>query len=368
MARDTPPIRSDLTETIIQYGRVIDVDVDNYTVSVVTEFAMKPFTGIPFATPYQHYNNGEGIYFMPEVGSMCWICEPSDGKRPFVVGWAAASSKGDYTSGKMQLNPGDIYLGTRDANFMILRRGGVVQVGGGPLSQRLFLPVQNTIRDICENYSLQTLGGELSWSVGRTQETTDGKAPTSLVLEAREYSNDPNPVAILSIGSHGSDSSPIMDLSIRTSSEDNAEVSISVSMTKAGKVEMEIKDDFAFIGHGAYSVSVDKEMSLSSTNDMSLESKSGKVTIKSASEMSVQGGSSTTVSGVDSVSISSPNIYLGGENIAKASAVLGDALIAWLSSHTHPVPGVTVGTGSTTSAVSASPTTGITSQTVKVAP
>ena len=164
----TTVTRAAVVPAIIQHARVLDVDIASYTLTIATEFAKKPMSGIPFSSPYQHMNNGEGIYFMPEVGSLCWVCEPSDGGMPFVIAWAPAQDEGDFKSGKQDLNPGDIYLGTRDENFLILRRGGIVQIGGGPLSQRLYLPVNNTIKDFCENYSLNTVGGDFEWSVKRT--------------------------------------------------------------------------------------------------------------------------------------------------------------------------------------------------------
>ena len=332
MARDSTPIRNTLTETLVQYGRVLDVDVDNYTVSVSTEFGKKPFTGIAFATPYQHFANGEGIYFMPEVGSVCWICEPSDGGRPFVLAWASTQVKGDHTANKMQLNPGDIYLGTRDENFMILRRGGVVQIGGGPLSQRIYMPIKNTIRDLCENYSLNTIGGNLIWSVGRTEETTDGKAPTMLIVEARQYANDKNPVATLTVGSHGSESDPIIRLAVKAAADDNADVNISMTMTKTGKVMWDVKDDFVYSGKGAYTVSVEKEFTVSSSKDMLLESKTNS-NFKSGQEMKIEGGSTVLIKGATSATVDAPQIKLGGD--AATHGVVWEEVLSLISSHVH---------------------------------
>lgn len=332
MARDVRPIRSKLTETLIQIGRVLNVNVDKYSVDVTTEFAKKPFTDISFATPYQHYH-GEGIYFMPEVGSMCWICEPSDGGRPFVLAWAAAQYEGDYTANKMTLNPGDIYLGTRDENFMILRRGGVVQIGGGPLSQRIFLPIQNTIRDLCENYSLQSLAGNMVWSIGRTEDTTSGKAPANLILECREYASNKNPVARLTVGSHGSDSAPIMSLIIKASDDDNAEATIDMSMTKAGEITWNVKSDFTFSGKGAYSISVEKELSLKSKGDMTLESQANSM-LKAGQEVSIEGGTKVTVKGSSEVGVEAGQIKLGG-SAATHNVVWGDVLDL-IANHIHP--------------------------------
>src|SRR5512142_1614872 len=220
---------------LIETGMVIDVDIETYSLAAVTQYTRKPLTGLAFATPYQHPANGEGIYFMPEAGSLVWICFPSDGSKPFVMAWAPAREPNDsLRSNKMNLNPGDIYLGTRDENFLILRRGGVVQIGGGPICQRMFLPVNNTIRDFCENYSLQSLGGSLEWSIAREESTTDGNRPALLRLYAREYADDEQPVAFLEIGSHSDSAQNILSLVINESGQAGAAKKISLEFRKDG--------------------------------------------------------------------------------------------------------------------------------------
>src|SRR4051812_45939524 len=106
------PVRSGTTPARIHQAKVLDVNVANWTLSVHTEFTQKPLTDIPFAVPYMHPNNGEGIYFMPEVGSICWLCEPSDGGKGFIIAWAPPSVDGpaQFRGHRQDLNPGDIYL------------------------------------------------------------------------------------------------------------------------------------------------------------------------------------------------------------------------------------------------------------------
>lgn len=327
------PVQTKLQATSIQHARVLDVDMGSYTVTVSTEFSKKPLSGISFATPYQHFANGEGIYFMPEVGSLCWVCEPSDGSRPFVIAWAPAEEEGDFRARKQNLNPGDIYLGTRDENFIVLRRGGIVQIGGGPLSQRLFLPVQNMIKDICENYSLLTLAGDLEWTVGREEDTTDGKRPSSLTIKARQFSNDKEPIASLKIGSHGEGSDTILSLEIKESGSEGATTKISLTMEKTGNVVFDIKKDMSLV--------VDGKLGIEVRQDISVKSKTGKVEIEGSTEANVKGAQATieanakvTVKGGASASIEAPLIQLGGDG-ATSPAVKGDQLLIWLSSHTH---------------------------------
>lgn len=323
----------------IESGRILDVDITTYTVSVTTEFTKKPVTGVKFATPYQHYVNGEGIYFMPEVGSLCWICFPSDHNRPFVIAWGPADTDGNARSKKKDLNPGDIYLGTRDENFLILRRGGVVQIGGGPLSQRIFLPIGNTIKDFCENYGLHTIGGDFVWSVEREETTTDGKRPTNLTISAREKANDEKHIAVLKIGSHDSDDKLTLSLIIKASGADGADTVIDLQMTKEGNITWKVKKDVKWVVEGDYSFETKKNFKVKATDDIDLQSKN--VKIKGDSGVTIESGGSFEIKGAPKVIIKS-KVDLGSGAIPVA---LATPLITWLSSHIHPTtaPGAPTG-------------------------
>lgn len=328
-----PVTRGGIIPAIIQKARVLDVDISTYTMTIATEFAKKPMTSIPFATPYQHFVNGEGIYFMPEVGSLCWLCEPSDGGMPFVLAWAAGQDEADYTARKRQLNPGDIFLGTRDENFLILRRGGVVQLGATAVCQRIFLPVNNTINDFCENYGLHTLGGDLEWSIGRTKATTEGKLPAILKLYAKEFSNDEKPIAELEIGSHDEDKTTILTLVIRN--KGGGEQKIRLSMTKEGDVIWSVKKDFSLTVEGDYlqevfgdiTVKGKKKLFVDITDD--IDAKTGKNAKLEAKKVTVDSPLTETTGKVEAA--------------GKTPVALAPPLLAWLGSHTHniikPTPG-----------------------------
>lgn len=332
--------RSQATAAIVEFGRVLDVDMATYTCTVTTQFTKKPQSGITFATPYQHFANGEGIYFMPEVGSVCWLCFPSDGNRPFIMAWAPASNEGDYRSGKKDLNPGDIYLGTRDENFLILRRGGVVQVGGGPLCQRLFIPIENTIRDFCENYALNTLGGDLEWSIGREESTTDGKRPALLKIHAREFADDTKPVAKLEIGSHESSDKTILSLTVNASGDEGAAKKIELLLDKDGNVKWTVENDVTWVVRGKFSLDVEKEISVKTKDAMNLEAT--KDFTAKGKNTTLEAGTNATVKAGSQVSVDAPLIILGGQD---SPVALASALLPWLSSHMHPttMPGAPTG-------------------------
>jgi hypothetical protein len=352
-----------LVGAYVESGRVLDVDISNYTLTVTTQYSKKPQTGITWSSPYLHFVNGEGVYIMPEVGSLCWICFPSDGNRPFVLGWAPAGDEGDYRSRRQALNPGDIYLGTRDENFMILRRGGIVQIGGGPLCQRMFLPVNNTIRDFCENYALKTIGGDLTWTVERTENDTDGKRPAVFSLLAREMANDAKPIAELLIGSHGSGDKTIISLKIKESGEDGAATNIELRLDKDGNVKWEVRKDVQWEVDGKYSIRAKQD-----------------ILFKSNAKVSIEGGSTVEVTGSSGVTIraSSGIVEIVGSPLVKMNSkvMVGNApqpvalappLLTWLATHVHnlitPVPGTP-----TTPPVAPPPIPAITSTTLLASP
>lgn len=325
----TPALHSTIKGTSIESGRILDVDVSKYTVSVTTEFTKKPVTGIKFATPYQHFANGEGIYFMPEVGSMCWICFPSDHNRPFVIAWGPATSEGDARSKKKDLNAGDIYLGTRDENFLILRRGGVVQIGGGPLCQRIFLPINNTITDFCENYGLHTLGGDLEWTVKRAETDTDGKRPTTLSVMAREFADDAKPVAELKIGSHDNDPKHILSLKIKADGADGSATQIELIAKSDGTLEWTIKKDVIWTIEENFKVTTKKNAEFNTDEDFKVTAKK-KIVLKATDGVEIESSGTFTIKGAPLVKIDS-KVEAGGTG----AVAMAGPLLDWLKMHMH---------------------------------
>ena len=345
----------------VETGQVVDVDIETYSITCVTQFTKKPLSNLAFATPYQHHANGEGIYFMPEVGSLVWICFPSDGSKPFVLGWAPAREENDsLRSNKQGLNPGDIYLGTRDENFLILRRGGVVQIGGGPLSQRMFIPLNNTIKDFCENYSLNTLGGDLEWSVSREESTTDGHRPALVRLQAREYADDAQPIALLEIGSsqgnvskigsHSGSSANILSLVINASGAKGAAKKISLEFRKDGAAVWKFENDVTWNVKTKLSVRSEDNLTLSSGKQAELDgatvlikSTQGAMDINAQTVLGLLAGSMVNIG---------PQVTIGKGG---TPALLADPIfMTWLLTHVH----TSGGPGSPTSPPIGAPASG----------
>lgn len=204
------PSDSGLAAPSIEEATVVDVNKRNYTVSVVTRHTSKRFDDLQVASPYFHNDNGEGIYCLPEVGAVCEICRGSDTTPPFVMCFLAIPNATESEDGtparstaaggsttdvsfrgkRLDIQPGDIVMATRDENFVILRRGGILQIGSTDIAQRMYIPINNFIRDICENYAMDSLGGNIRWAVERQENDPGGNAPVSYIFNVGENAQD----------------------------------------------------------------------------------------------------------------------------------------------------------------------------------
>jgi hypothetical protein len=293
----------------IETVRVVNVNIDNWSVDVISEFASKRYFDIQVMSPYFHYANGEGIYVVPEVGALAWLCRPSAGRfgAPFIMGFQAPfdTANANFSSGRQALNAGDIMMRTRDENFIILRRGGVIQIGATPTCQTLYVPIRNMIRHFCENFELNTFGGELLWSVDRTDKTTDGSAPTTLYLNVKERANDPAHVAKISLGSQGEGDATILTLSIFDSGKKDAAKVIGLTMTKDGQVAWDIRKSLDVVVKESISFATEeKDISFDSGKDfvalakanMNLEAQ-GNITQTAAGHLDIAGQNGTVIGG-----------------------------------------------------------------------
>jgi hypothetical protein len=196
----------------IHEARIFNVNMTNWTVDVSTIFDQKVMLDLQVSSPYMNANFGEGLYVVPEVGSKCLICIPSDGPPPFVLafimpmvtipdtsseeapagtapqgGSPTGSSDFTFAGGRTRGKPGDIVARTRDGNFMILHRGGVAQFGSGPLAQRICVPLQNLVTDISQKYNHFNSGGSINWGV---QDRGNNDPDTEWRHTLRVFAND----------------------------------------------------------------------------------------------------------------------------------------------------------------------------------
>lgn len=184
-------------------GTITDVDRKKWIVTVETKYTAKTVTEVQLMTPYHHFLGGEGFHVLPEVGATVLVAFPSDNSYPFVMGYmpvAAQALREDgagevaeefgWRSRRPQMNPGDIGITTRDGNFLMLRRGGIVQVGATAMAQTVYIPIRNYIKQFCENYEMHTLGGDVEWRVDRAENDPSGQAPSTYVFHMQEFAQD----------------------------------------------------------------------------------------------------------------------------------------------------------------------------------
>lgn len=203
-----------LGKTDIFMGHVTNIDLVNHTVDVVSQFDQIRVLAIPVGSPYQHANRGDGLTVMPEVGAKCAVCWPGDSSPPFVFSFvmphetipdagvteedpAGTGSHGStnqsptsasYAGGRPIGKPGDMYLRGRDGNFVVLHRGGVLQIGSNELAQRIYVPLNNLVMDVAENYVMHNSGGTIRWGI------QDGEGESQLPAEFKQtfrvYANE----------------------------------------------------------------------------------------------------------------------------------------------------------------------------------
>lgn len=172
-------------------GTIISVNGQLHTVEVSLENVQGAVPDVQIASMYCHPAGGEGVYVMPEPGSSCYVCFPSDGTRPFVFAFIMPPTdvEGD-AGGREALQPGDTVLSTRDDNKVILRRGGVVEIGATSLSQRLYIPLTNFVRDFFANYEALSLLGNIKWT---HDDISSGSTKVHYTFDMKDATGDPLP-------------------------------------------------------------------------------------------------------------------------------------------------------------------------------
>ncbi len=112
---------------------------------------------------------------------------------------ATAPTGASYAGGRPRAKPGDIFMKGRDGNFMVLHRGGVLQIGSTALAQRLYIPLNNVLTDISQNYHHYNTGGAMSWAVSTGPDVVN--PPTCWKQTARLHANELRATIRVSMGS-----------------------------------------------------------------------------------------------------------------------------------------------------------------------
>lgn len=393
------PTKSSHEASWIETGVVANVNVKNLTIDWVSQFTSKSIQDLPIMRPYFHYNNGEGFTCVPEVGAICAVCWPSDDDPPFVIGFLGAPelegadipkiedfvgsggveteegtptpvsttsggstkqkenpSDASYRGGLPILNPGDMLWKGRDDNFVILRRGGILQVGSTSICQRIYVPILNFIRDFCENWEMTSAAGTLSWTVQRKENDPGGNAPTELELIAREFAQDKMASIKVLLGS--------LDKAEKPPSGDKTFIELTIAPQQIkpddGKVEGDPKYVIRLDKAGnTYMMQAKTRTALVKENDKLTVEQNQEIEVKKDYKLKVGGKSDTEITGEHTMkgeatsketwagmkSITAQVLKLGDE-AASEPAVLGLKLAMWLATHAHPpfLPPIQAGT------------------------
>ena len=347
---------------LIEKCRIVDVNVKDYTVTTSTEHTYKKRFDVPFGVPYCNFDTGEGINFMPEVGSYCYVFTPSEDKgTEFVFGWFVPDDdQGRYRGQRPLLNPGDIHISTKDGNFVVVRRGGVTQIGATPICQMIFLPIRNVVELFFENLGFHGVPGDLSWTVARQDEDGGGHQATLLTLECCQFADDPNTNRLVRLraGNHGSGDSTVFSLETRDSGGGSIKSTLTIDTSgniswQTNKVTITAQSDVSLATQG--------KMTAQSQGDMSLTSQ-GNFAASGSSQASLAAGNSQ-------LALSSSGAALSGQAITLNNGTL-DALrnapdlATWIQVVTKAlsVPGV----GNPVLGVAITPPTQHTNPTVKL--
>jgi hypothetical protein len=197
----------------IVQGKIVNVNMKNWTVDVLGAHDRKRWFNIQIGSPYQNTFAGEGFFVVPEVGSVCMVALTSDSSAPFLLTFimppekitdtsasdapTGTRSHGNnpqyptdvtYAGGRPNYTPGTLGMTGRDGQFVLLHRGGVLQLGASPLAQRIYIPLTNLVMDVSQRYAHHNIGGAILWGMQEGQGQTN--FPTTQVQTFRVMAND----------------------------------------------------------------------------------------------------------------------------------------------------------------------------------
>tara|TARA_R110002126_G_scaffold144883_1_gene290903 strand:+ start:20 stop:937 length:918 start_codon:yes stop_codon:yes gene_type:complete len=89
------------------------------------------------------------------------------------------------------MEAGDAVIGTKDGNFISVKRGGVIQIAANGLCQRILIPIENLIRDYFMKYEARSPLGEVIWG-HQTLSAPGEEQKTGVLIQGswREHAQD----------------------------------------------------------------------------------------------------------------------------------------------------------------------------------
>jgi hypothetical protein len=325
----------------IESGVVVAVYVDRYAVDVVTVPTNRLLRDVPFSTPTS--SNGHGINFMPARGSACWVMlnssDPSSPQlSPCILAWQPVRSGDSFSDGRRQLNEDDLCFSTPGGSEILLRSNGLVEIRGGALARTLYVPTTNTIRTLCQNMEVTTLGGSFSWS---TVSSPELDSTSTLAFALKQLSSDSS--AFLTITA-GDSAGGMKIMLLKDGQEGSADIgadgnpegfACSWSINKDGTVSIEAATSISINAVERVDVSA-AQLSLSSTSSVNITCGSSSIVLSPESitlispslNLLVDSATAVNSAGIQMLSMS-----------ANSPALLTAAALPFILTHTHGVAG-----------------------------
>jgi hypothetical protein len=190
------PVATAYSGVKIIQGRILSVDKVAHTVDVMGE-NNESFPGISFLPKYLNPSDGSSSFLVPEVNMVVWVCRPSSQSQPFVLGAASPHTQSEdgedpdnYRLNRPVLNEGDEMI-SRGSGYIVARKSGMIEIGSSQMSRTLWVPVDNLIHSLCENFIIDTPGGSMTLSVRDEDETWGSDiSPVEFRLNIKEFAND----------------------------------------------------------------------------------------------------------------------------------------------------------------------------------
>lgn len=269
--------RNKMGITNIEIAIIASVNTEDNTCTVRTETSEIFHDDIPLICPALHQETGTGITYYPQVGETVLVCTSSDGYR-FILGYIPTiDEKGSYSAGRPSANPGDIFITGGDGNFLILRRGGVLQIGSNQITQTLYIPTRNIIHHIAENFIIDTFAGSLELSDKRKEDNSNGKQEGEFKLNLKEFTNDKDNTVEVYAG-------PLFSLTLKN----NGNQTSKLEFKKTGEISLTTIKTISIKSSENMSLNSDKDISLGAAN----------INIQAKTKSSIQ-ANSIEIKGVD---------------------------------------------------------------------
>lgn len=293
-------------------GKIISVDTVKHTVTVQGE-GNEIHEGIQFM-PRHLSSDGTGSFVSPEANMIVWLCTPSSEATPFILGAAAVPKQtdpeddedpNDYRMNRPVLNEGDEMVASRDTGYIIMRKGGILEVASTQLAKTMWVPVENLIHSFCENFIVESPGGVAKLLI-RDQDETWGadKSPVELKLTVKEFAGDPFDVFDLRIG--------------RIAAEDDQYIPIAGA---TGQIVVRLNVNNRFL------LNIDKDGNYLKTvygTEIEATERSRFVNVRQSFQQTVQGltryiltDRSTEISGVDRLTVGRNHVVKVGGNLVE---------------------------------------------------